>query len=112
MSKIYIVIHIYNSIFFAIIFQEKHVKEKQIVHLKEIIGIQEKLKANQNRSVKIISNILFEFISGSIFVVENISSIIFVRTVVSEQFDEFSFFDQEGLPVCKQLPEVNKILAM
>ena len=29
--------------------QDKHVKEKQIVHLKEIIAIQEKLKANQTR---------------------------------------------------------------
>jgi lysine-specific histone demethylase 1 len=29
--------------------QDKHVKEKQINHWKEIIGLQEKLKANQNR---------------------------------------------------------------
>ena len=31
--------------------QEKHVKEKQIQHWKEIIQLQEKLKTNQNRII-------------------------------------------------------------
>ena len=40
-----------QSMEWVIKLQEKHVKEKQIKHWKEIIALQEKLKANLNRSI-------------------------------------------------------------
>ena len=38
--------------------QEKHVKEKQIEHQKEIIQMQEKLKSNLARQIKVSDNIM------------------------------------------------------
>ena len=38
--------------------QEKHVKEKQIEHQKEIIQMQEKLKSNLARQIKVSDNVM------------------------------------------------------
>ena len=38
--------------------QEKHVKEKQIEHQKEIIQLQEKLKSNLARQIKVSDNLM------------------------------------------------------
>ena len=46
-----------QSLEWIIKLQEKHVKEKQIDHWKEIIGLQEKMKTNQTKIVTVVDKI-------------------------------------------------------